>query len=197
MSSFMSDTSPNQAAAPGDKTPPKATTLSPRRMSSGQLVPVESQLWPNHPKNKHLGSVNSGVDTNSVNIPATGITDTKTTTKDIVEMTDMEDPGPPSVPDPASLASPAKARPNHSPYPGAGPGGYPIDGSAWRHHPANRRYQFFQMEQMHHEEINRLEWCALTKTDDLDRILRIFSSWTPTSVYCITCLLALRVQGVG
>ncbi|KIW98565.1 uncharacterized protein Z519_00226 [Cladophialophora bantiana CBS 173.52] len=178
----MSDTFPSQAATTGDKTPPRPT-LSPKRMSSGHLVPVESQVWPNHPKNKHLG-VNSGVDTNSVNIPGTNgvtVTESKASCKDVVEMTDTEDPGPPSVLDPLSL-SPAKSRPSQSPYPGAGPGGYPIDGHAWRRHPANLRYQFFAMEQMHHDEINRQECTeAFLLGDDEKKIEEKIDTRTPNT----------------
>ncbi|KIX96026.1 uncharacterized protein Z520_08281 [Fonsecaea multimorphosa CBS 102226] len=178
----MSDTSPNQAAATGDKTPPR-DALSPRRIAAGQLIPVEGQLWPDHPKNKRMGRVNAGVDTNSVNIPDDdGLTDTKTATKDIVEMTDTEDPGPPSVPVPASRPSPTKARPNHTTYPGAGPGGLPIDGLAWRNHPANRPYQFFSVEQTHHEEINRHECTeAFLLGDDEKKIEEKIDTRTPNT----------------
>ncbi|OAL27218.1 hypothetical protein AYO20_09816 [Fonsecaea nubica] len=194
----MSETPSDQAAATDDQTPPM-DTLSPRRTLSGQLIIVENQRWPDHPKNKYRGSVNSGIDTNSVNIPATSgsvNTTTAAVTEDPVEMAGTEDPGLPSIPDPASLSSPSKPRSNTGTYPGAGPGGWPIDGSAWRNHPANRPYQFFQLEQMHHEEINRLEWCAFCK--------RQANSWIPnpcpnSSSSNHACLLSRHVllQNMG
>ncbi|KIW84323.1 hypothetical protein Z517_03573 [Fonsecaea pedrosoi CBS 271.37] len=97
-------------------------------------------------------------------------------------MAGTEEPGLPSIPDPASLSSPSKPRSNTGTYPGAGPGGWPIDGSAWRNHPANRRYQFFQLEQMHHEEINRLECTeAFLLGDDEKKIEEKIDTRTPNT----------------
>ena len=70
LSSIMSETPAHKVMAPGEMTPAGPFT-SPHRVSFS-LPPrrPSSELWPDHPKNKHFGSVNSGVDTNGVNCPS-------------------------------------------------------------------------------------------------------------------------------
>lgn len=60
------------------------------------------------------------------------------------------------------VSGPQARRPG-STYPGAGPGGLPREGRAWRNHPSNRRYQLFQREPLDHTAVNTPDRCATQK----------------------------------
>lgn len=67
----MSDSLDMTPVAPADHQTTNPPFLLPRRLSTGTLLQVEEQKWPDHPKNQsYLGSENPSVNNSNINVPA-------------------------------------------------------------------------------------------------------------------------------
>ncbi|KIX00526.1 uncharacterized protein Z518_10666 [Rhinocladiella mackenziei CBS 650.93] len=174
----MSDP-PGIAPIPRDENPPtNLPIIRPRRSSDGTLLLVEHQKWPDHPQNKkYIGSEDSAVNNANANNPAENNNSETTPQSAAKLMTDL-------VIDVTRLAegsnSGSKSRQPGSIYPGSGPHGLPLDGTAWRYHPSNRRFHTYLID---HPSINKIEWTeAFLLDDDEKKIEEKIDTRTPNTV---------------